>query len=84
MPTGKSKLYLHPTVHIHTGILKLRLQWLETRTLNKLAYLPKDPRVVTCTDGNATKLPSLTLGKKLVSESLSSNAPVCMQLSLTK
>ena len=88
MPTGKSEdvsTSCSTYVYIRTGILN---RWHSGYSswklwpLNKLAYLPKDPIVAICTDGDATQLAYLILGKKLASEL--STAPVCMLLSPTK
>ena len=63
---------------MHTGILN---RWhsgysgWKLWALNKLAYLPKNPIIAICTDGDTIQLTYLILGKKLASES--STAPVC-------
>ena len=76
MPTGKSCIVckytkaLDPTVHMHRipKVVPLRQQWLEALGIEE-TDLPKDPRVCSrhFSDGDATKLPSLTLGKKFAS-----------------
>ena len=58
MPTGKSKDVSTSYSTMHTGILNRwhsgYSSW-KHWTLNKLAYLPKDPIVAICTDGDATQ-----------------------------
>ena len=59
MSTGKSKAVstsYSTYAFRNPKQVTLGLQWLELRALNKLAYLPKDPRVAIFTDGDATKL----------------------------
>ena len=76
MPTGKSCIICKhttttdPTVHMHRTpkVVPLRQQWLKALGIEE-TDLPKDPRVCSChfSDGDATKLLSLTLGKKFTS-----------------
>ena len=76
MPTGKSCFVckhtraVDPTVHMHRFPKEviLKKQWLEALGIEE-ADLPKDPRVCSrhFPDGDSTKLPSLTLGKKFAS-----------------
>ena len=76
MPTGKLCIVckhtkaLDLTVHMHRipKVVPLRQQWLEALGIEE-TDLPKDPRVCShhFSDGDATKLPPLTLGKKFAS-----------------
>ena len=92
MPTGKSCFVckhtkaVDPTVHMHRlpKDVTRKQQWLEALEIEE-ADLPKDVRVCSrhFPDGDATKLPSLTLGKKFASPKKRS-APVRMPLPSTK
>ena len=65
-------------------LIPLRQQWLEALGIEE-TDLPKDPRVCSrhFSDGDATKLPSLTLGKKFASPKKRS-APVRIPIPPTK
>ena len=92
MPTGKSCIVckhtkaVDPTVHMHRipKVMPLMQQWLEALGIEE-TDLPKDPRVYSrhFSDGDATKLPSLTLGKKFAS-SKKQSVPVRIPLPPTK
>ena len=92
MPTGKSCFVckhtkaVDPTIHMHRTPKEgtHRQQWLEAMGIEEVD-LPKDPRVCThhFPDGDATKLPSLTLGKKFASPKKRS-VPIRKPLAPTK
>ena len=92
MPTGKLCIVckhtkaLDPTVHMHRipKVMPLRQQWLDALGIED-TNLPKDPRVCSrhFSDGDAIKLPSLTLGKKYASPKKRS-APVRIPMPPTK